>query len=99
MKTYRVTVDTDGTIRWYYELGQLHREDGPAVEWADGTKVWCRNGKLHREDGPACEWAEGSREWFIDGKKLTEAQFKARTQSCEGRIVEIEGKKYKLQAV
>jgi hypothetical protein len=25
--------------------GKLHREDGPAVIWADGTKRWYLNGK------------------------------------------------------
>ena len=29
-------VDSDGTIRWYKE-GDLHREDGPAVEIKNGT--------------------------------------------------------------
>ena len=25
------------------ELGQRHRLDGPAVERADGSKIWCQN--------------------------------------------------------
>ena len=25
--------------------GKLHREDGPACEWADGYKAWYLNGK------------------------------------------------------
>ena len=25
--------------------GELHREDGPAIEWSDGTKKWWINGK------------------------------------------------------
>ncbi len=33
----------------------LHREDGPAVEFFNGTKYWYKDGKLHREDGPAIE--------------------------------------------
>jgi hypothetical protein len=36
--------------------GKLHREDGPAVEYADGSKKWYLNGKLHREGGPAVEY-------------------------------------------
>ena len=32
---------------------QFHREDGPAVEHADGGREWWIDGKLHREDGPA----------------------------------------------
>ena len=50
----------------------LHREDGPAVEYVDGDKVWYLNGKLHREDGPAIEWANGSREWWLNGKRHRE---------------------------
>jgi hypothetical protein len=25
--------------------GELHREDGPAAEWADGSKAWWLNGR------------------------------------------------------
>jgi len=42
-------------------VGNLHREDGPAIEWADGSKEWWINEKLHREDGPAIEWADGTK--------------------------------------
>ena len=43
-----------------------HREDGPAVEWADGTKAWYINGERHREDGPAIEEVDGLKAWFIN---------------------------------
>ncbi len=52
---------------WRNEQGRLHREDGPAVEWADGTKEWWVNGLRHRTDGPACEWANGTKEWWVNG--------------------------------
>ncbi len=68
MKTYKVTVDELGTIRWYNDKNQLHRIDGPAVEYKNGNKLWCINGLCHREDGPACEWADGNKEWFINGR-------------------------------
>lgn len=45
-----------------------HREDGPAVEWADGDIEWWINGKLHREDGPAIECVDGTKIWYINGK-------------------------------
>ena len=35
---------------------KCHREDGPAIEGANGSKYWYLNGKLHREDGPAIEY-------------------------------------------
>jgi hypothetical protein len=50
MKTYKVTVDEYGTIRWYNEDGQLHREDGPALECADGDKSWWINGQRLTEE-------------------------------------------------
>jgi hypothetical protein len=87
-----------GDKEWYIN-GKLHREDGPAIEYASGYKEWLINGQLHREDGPAIEYASGARLWYINGKCLTEAEFNARTKSCDGRVVEIDGKKYKLTEV
>jgi len=63
MKTYDVTVCDDGRVEWRFE-GLLHREDGPAVENANGDKEWWLNGKLHREDGPSIECTNGSKFWF-----------------------------------
>ena len=57
--------------KFYYsdrEMTILHREDGPAAEWADGSKRWYLNGELHREDGPAAEWADGSKRWYLNGE-------------------------------
>ena len=59
----------------YYKNGKIHREDGPAVEYRDGTKEWWLNGNLHREDGPAVEWGNGYKEWWIDGEQITEEEF------------------------
>lgn len=53
---------------WRNEKGELHREDGPAIEYNDGAKSWWVNGKRHRENGPAIIFADGSRQWYIDGK-------------------------------
>ena len=71
-------VDRVGTVRYRNSDDQLHREDGPAIEWADGSRFWYRNGKLHREEGPAVEWADGSLQWFLDGKRLSKDEFEAR---------------------
>jgi len=35
----------DGYKEWYRD-GLRHREDGPAVECADGTEQWWLNGEL-----------------------------------------------------
>ena len=50
----------------------LHREDGPAVEYADGGRCWYLNGKLHREDGPAIEYWNGDKSWWLNGKRHRE---------------------------
>jgi hypothetical protein len=100
MIEYTVKVNTNGTKSWYLN-GKRHREDGPAVEGSDGDKYWYLNGKLHREDGPAVEWSNGYKSWFLDDKKLTEQQHKDATSkpNCEGKIVEVDGKKYELKGV
>ena len=66
METYKVTVDEEGTIRWYNADGKLHRLNGPVVERMDGSKEYYKNGKLHREDGPAIE--------YLDGRPASEGQ-------------------------
>jgi len=54
------------------EMKILHREDGPAVEWTDGTKFWWLNGERHREDAPAVEHANGNKSWWLNGKRHRE---------------------------
>jgi len=34
--------------RFWYLNGKLHREDGPAVERADGDRAWYLNGRLEK---------------------------------------------------
>ena len=33
-------IDADGNKFWRNPEGKLHREDGPAIEWASGDKFW-----------------------------------------------------------
>jgi hypothetical protein len=61
-------VDDQGTKSWYKD-DNLHRVDGPAVEFANGgSKWWYQNGKLHREDGPAVEFVDGRVDYWINGE-------------------------------
>ena len=60
-------IDNAGTVRRYLN-DQLHRIDGPAVEWANGTRMWYLNGQRHRTDGPAFECADGYYAWYVNGK-------------------------------
>ena len=41
---YRIVNDGLGNRFYYNNADQLHRENGPAIEYARGTKVWYRNG-------------------------------------------------------
>jgi hypothetical protein len=122
MQTYKVTIDEDKNILWYNDKDQLHRLDGPAIEWSSGHKSWWVEGKRHRLDGPAIEDANGDKEWwvegklhrlggpavegtngykawYVDGKRMTEEEFDAYIKpkpTCEGKVVEVDGIKYKL---
>ena len=97
---YRVEVGACGTRRYFNNAYELHRTDGPAVEWAGGTKSWYQNGQLHRTDGPAIVYSDGTKEWYINGEELTEAEFLAATQPVvEMTVADIEklvGKRVKI---
>ena len=58
------------------DKGQLHRTDGPAVEWINGYKSWYINGKRHREDGPAIEWGDGDKWWYLNDIRYSEEKWK-----------------------
>ena len=64
---YRIEIGKNGSRRYYNADGQLHRMEGPAVEW-EGGRRWYQNGQLHRTDGPAVERSDGSVEWYIMAK-------------------------------
>jgi hypothetical protein len=55
-------------VEYRNEKGEYHREDGPAIEYSDGTKQWWINGKRHRKYGPAVEYSNGNKEWYLNGK-------------------------------
>ena len=61
-------VNKFGTKYWFLN-GELHRVDGPAVEFTNGTKWWYLNGKIHRENGHAVEYASGAKYWCLNGKQ------------------------------
>ena len=66
--TCRIEVDRYGTRRYYNSAGELHRDGGPAVEYADGHMEWWRHGQLHRNHGPAAIWWNGTKEWYQNGQ-------------------------------
>jgi len=63
-----IVIDGLSTTRLWWLNGILHRDDGPACEWADGSRWWYRNGLRHRQGGPACEEADGRKEWYVNDR-------------------------------
>ena len=72
MKTYTVKVDNNGNKRWYSN-DKLHREDGPAIEFANGSKSWYLNDQRVSEQ----DVLNLSQTLEIEGVKYTVAQIKA----------------------
>lgn len=50
----------------------IHRENGPANYWPDGTKMWTVKGIHHRADGPAVECADGTNHWYWNNQYVSE---------------------------
>lgn len=73
---------SDGTIfegQWIHdpyfndETKKLHRENGPAIEWSDGSGgEWYSNGRLHNFEGPAIKRDCRKDLWryFVEGKEI-----------------------------
>ena len=81
MKAQHIEIDENGH-KFYYsdrEMQILHREDGPAIEWFNGSKSWWVNGRLHREDGPAAIWHNGRKSWYLNDERVSEAEHKQLT--------------------
>ena len=72
---YRIEVDRLGTRRYYNSAGQLHRDEGAAVEYPDGTKHWYQNGVLHRVNGPAIDYGSEGGLWFIHGRRCSKKEY------------------------
>ena len=77
---YHIEDDYHGNRFYYNNAGLLHRTDGPAIVYADGSKSWYQNELLHRTDGPAIDWIHGRKEWHINGVRLTEDEFNQRVK-------------------
>jgi len=67
-KSKKVIIPSLGTL--YYLNEQLHREDGPAIVYCDGTEEWYLNDYRHRIDGPAIVYPNGILQWYLNGEKV-----------------------------
>ena len=74
-KNYTGIVENINGDKFWYLNSNLHRVDGPAIEFTNGSKYWYLNGKIHRIDGPAIEFIDSYKEYWINNEKVTkEAQ-------------------------
>jgi hypothetical protein len=91
----------------YLFNGRFHNPKGPAYrQWNSSGQLiiesyWI-NGEYHNPKGPAFrEWNSSGQliyeAYWLHGKKVTKEDLNK--TSCSGKIVEIDGKKYKLQEV
>lgn len=60
---------------FYNKKFQLHRDNGPAIEYSNGDRVWYQNDKRHRIDGPAVEYENGYKSWWVNGVAFSEKEF------------------------
>lgn len=61
--------DVSGNRTWYMAgTTTKHREDAPAVELVNGTKIYYNNGLIHRDGGPAIVKAGGEERYYFQGK-------------------------------
>jgi hypothetical protein len=63
MKSIKNTLE-NGTVKYLNKDGLLHKEDGPAIIWNDGSVEWFFDGRRHREDGPALILNNKSEFWY-----------------------------------
>ena len=89
--------------------GKRHNPHGPAIKiWYENGQIqyeeYYIEGKLHNPNGPAIKsWYENGRieyeQYWINGQELTKKKFNNRSASCNGKVIEVEGKKYQLIAI
>jgi len=65
------------------------------------TKWYNQKDQLHREGGlPAVEYSTGTKEYWVNGEQITKEQAEQLAKpSCEGIVVEIDGRKFQLKEI
>lgn len=57
----------DGEM-WYIN-GKIHRTDGPALLYPNGSEAWFKDGLIHRDGGPAVTDVTGTKVWYSNNKR------------------------------
>ena len=60
-------VCSDGYTYHCNHQDEFHNPNGPAIEYADGSKEYFVNGLRHRTDGPAVECSDGYKAYYLNG--------------------------------
>ena len=64
-----ISIEIESNLIAIYKNDELHRDNGPAVVYKDGTEEWYKDGKRHRDDGPAVIDTDGYQVWYKNGKR------------------------------
>ena len=70
------------TVFFYDKNGRFHREKGPAVLHANGSREYYRHGQLHNENGPARRMSDGRTEFWIAGVQVDPPQATAEAKKA-----------------
>jgi hypothetical protein len=64
-----IEVKFDDRIEYHLnsEEGPLHRQDGPAIIYKDGSLQWWVKDRLHCLDGPACI-NDDNKQWWVENR-------------------------------
>jgi len=73
-----IAIFADGTKKYFDTRGKLHRSNGAAIEYSDGSKSYYRHGYLHREDGPAVVRSSGKSRYYLFNKAVNRYDVKIR---------------------
>lgn len=70
------------SYKHWYVNGKRHRENGPAVEYSDGSEEWWVNDQLHREDGPAVTTSMiDQEEYWLNNNQMSKEEWQAATNT------------------
>lgn len=66
----------DGYNAWYLN-GKVSRNEaeGPALEYKNGRKMYCKDNMLHRENGPALIDPKEGEKYFLEDSEITRCTF------------------------
>jgi hypothetical protein len=60
----------------YHLNGRLHRDNGPAIIYNDGSEYWFQYDRLHNTNGPAIILPFGMKRYYINDKQYSLNDYK-----------------------